>query len=198
MPAVISAIGTIISAFFAYNQYTKNKMTDIKIEKWKKEEEEKSIRRSDNVAKIYGVLWQLLHDMQSDRVYIIQPHPLTNTLFLSISLEVKRNGVAGMKFCVQNMPMSEIASFSAELSQRDFLFYKQIDEDVKDKRARAILSSNGSTSAIVKRLYDDKHDWIGSLCCEFMRETNIIPFYARKELSDASNKIQYILPEYKQ
>ncbi len=36
LPAIISALGTIIAAWFAYNQYSKNKLTDLKIEKFKK------------------------------------------------------------------------------------------------------------------------------------------------------------------
>ena len=47
LPAIISALGTIIAAWFAYNQYSKNKLTDLKIEKFKKDEETKSIRRAD-------------------------------------------------------------------------------------------------------------------------------------------------------
>ena len=38
LPAIISALGTIIAAWFAYNQYSKNKLTDLKIEKFKKDE----------------------------------------------------------------------------------------------------------------------------------------------------------------
>lgn len=198
VPAIISAIGVILTAWFSYNQYAKNKLTDVKIEKWKKEEERRGQKRSDSISNIYGVLWQLLHNLQADRVYIVQPHPLINNLFLSISLEVKRNGVSAMKPLVQNLPMSDIASFSAELSQRDFLFYKDIDSEVKDKRARAILSTNGSQSAIIKRLADDDHDWIGSIFCEFTHDTDIQPVFARKELGDAANNIQYILPEFKE
>lgn len=41
LPAIISALGTIIAAWFAYNQYSKNKLTDLKIEKFKKDEETK-------------------------------------------------------------------------------------------------------------------------------------------------------------
>ena len=78
----------------------KNKFTDLKIEKWKEEEEAKTAKRSDNMANIYGVLWQLLHELSADRVYIVQPHPLINNLFLSISLEVRRNGVSPMKPCI--------------------------------------------------------------------------------------------------
>ena len=50
LPAIISAIGTIIAAWFSYNQYSKNKLTDLKIEQFKKDEEAKSIRRADNSA----------------------------------------------------------------------------------------------------------------------------------------------------
>ena len=38
LAAIISAMGTIAAAWFAYNQYTKNKLTDLKIEQFKKEE----------------------------------------------------------------------------------------------------------------------------------------------------------------
>lgn len=197
IPAIISSIAVILSAWFSYNQYAKNKMTDLKIEKWKAEEEVKSVKRSDNIAKIYGVLWQLLHELQADRVYIVQPHPLVNNLFLSVSLEVKRNGVSAMKPNVQRLPMSDVAAFSAELSTRDFLLYRNIDTEVKDKRARAIMTTNGCCSVVVKRLADDEHDWIGSIFCGFTHEQQLQPASLRQQLQEAADHIQYILPEYK-
>lgn len=197
IPAIISSIAVILSAWFSYNQYAKNKLTDLKIEKWKAEEEVKSVKRSDNIAKIYGVLWQLLHELQADRVYIVQPHPLVNNLFLSVSLEVKRNGVSAMKPNVQRLPMSDVAAFSAELSARDFLLYRNIDTEVKDKRARAIMTTNGCCSVVVKRLTDDEHDWIGSIFCSFTHEQQLQPASLRQQLQEAADHIQYILPEYK-
>ncbi len=198
IPAIISAIAVILSAWFSYNQYAKNKLTDLKIERWKAEEETKSAKRSDNIAKIYGVLWQLLHELNADRVYIVQPHPLTNNLFLSVSLEVKRNGVSSMKPIVQNLPMSDVAAFSAELSARDFLFYKDVEHDVRDKRARAIMMTNGCYSTVVKRLADDEHDWIGSIFCGFVRQQELQPATLRQQLQEAADHIQYILPPYKE
>lgn len=32
---IISAAGTLLAAYFAYNQYTKNKLTDLKVEYFK-------------------------------------------------------------------------------------------------------------------------------------------------------------------
>ena len=157
----------------------------------------KSARRSDNIAKIYGVLWQLLHELQADRVYIVQPHPLVNNLFLSVSLEVKRNGVSAMKPNVQRLPMADVAAFSAELSARDFLLYRNIETEVKDKRARAIMTTNGCCSVVVKRLADDEHDWIGSIFCGFTHEQELQPATLRQQLQEAADHIQYILPEYK-
>ena len=197
IPAIISSIAVILSAWFSYNQYAKNKLTDLKIEKWKAEEEVKSAKRSDNIAKIYGVLWQLLHELQADRIYIVQPHPLVNNLFLSVSLEVKRNGVSPMKPNVQRLPMSDVAAFSAELSARDFLLYRNIDTEVKDKRARAIMTTNGCCSVVVRRLTDDEHDWIGSIFCGFTHEQQLQPASLRQQLQEAADHIQYILPEYK-
>lgn len=197
IPAIISSIAVILSAWFSYNQYAKNKLTDLKIEKWKAEEEVKSAKRSDNIAKIYGVLWQLLHELQADRIYIVQPHPLVNNLFLSVSLEVKRNGVSAMKPNVQRLPMSDVAAFSAELSARDFLLYRNIDTEVKDKRARAIMTTNGCCSMVVRRLTDDEHDWIGSIFCGFTHEQQLQPASLRQQLQEAADHIQYILPEYK-
>ena len=197
IPAIISSIAVILSAWFSYNQYAKNKLTDLKIEKWKAEEEVKSAKRSDNIAKIYGVLWQLLHELQADRIYIVQPHPLVNNLFLSVSLEVKRNGVSAMKPNVQRLPMSDVAAFSAKLSARDFLLYRNIDTEVKDKRARAIMTTNGCCSVVVKRLTDDEHDWIGSIFCGFTHEQQLQPASLRQQLQEAADHIQYILPEYK-
>ena len=45
---IISAAGTLLAAYFAYNQYTKNKLTDLKVEYFKKEEERRSYHRSEN------------------------------------------------------------------------------------------------------------------------------------------------------
>jgi len=194
---ILCALGTILAAYFAYNQHEKNAKTDLKIEKWKAEEEERSAKRNDNIAKIYGVLWQLLHELEADRVYIIQPHPLTNNMYLSVSLEVKRNGVSTIKTCIQRLPMADVAAFAAELASRDFLFYRNIETEVKDKRARAIMTTNGCCSVVVKRLADDEHDWIGSIFCGFTHTQELHPSSLRQQLQEAADHIQYILPEYK-
>ena len=38
---IISAAGTLLAAYFAYNQYTKNKLTDLKVEYFKRREKKK-------------------------------------------------------------------------------------------------------------------------------------------------------------
>ena len=40
---IISAAGTLLAAYFAYNQYTKNKLTDLKVEYFKKEEKRRRL-----------------------------------------------------------------------------------------------------------------------------------------------------------
>lgn len=193
---IISAIGVIITAWFAYNQKTKDRMTDLKIERMRTEEARKGKVRSDNTGTIYGVLWEVLHELHADRVYILQPHPLSNNMFLSISMEVKRSGVVGMKPYIRNMEIGNVAVFASELANRDWLQYRNISEEVKDKRARAILSMNGSVSALIRRLSDDRYDWIGSVFAEFQQPVATDLIYCKKVLGEAADKIQYILPEF--
>ena len=197
LPAIISAIGTIIAAWFAYNQYTKNKLTDLKIEKFRKEEEIKSIRRADNSSIVYGELWNILHELDADRVYIVQPHPLGNESLLSIYYEVKRKGVEPMKPHVQNLRIADVAKFSSDMVKKLFMYITDIDTQVQDKYAKSILSSYGCEAAVVKRLNDNKHDWVGSIFCEFTRPIHVSVDEAREIMHRCAMNIQYLLPEYK-
>lgn len=197
LPAIISAIGTIIAAWFAYNQYTKNKLTDLKIEKFRKDEEIKSIRRADNSSIVYGELWNILHELDADRVYIVQPHPLENESLLSIYYEVKRKGVEPMKPHVQNLRIADVAKFSSDMVKNLFMYITDIDTQVQDKYAKSILSSYGCEAAVVKRLNDNKHDWVGSIFCEFTRPIHVSEDEAREIMHRCAMNIQYLLPEYK-
>lgn len=197
LPAIISAIGTIIAAWFAYNQYAKNKLTDLKIEKFRKDEEIKSIRRADNSSIVYGELWNILHELDADRVYIVQPHPLGNESLLSIYYEVKRKGVEPMKPHVQNLRIADVAKFSSDMVKKLFMYITDIDTQVQDKYAKSILSSYGCEAAVVKRLNDNKHDWVGSIFCEFTRPLHVSEDEAKEIMHRCAMNIQYLLPEYK-
>lgn len=197
LPAIISAIGTIIAAWFAYNQYTKNKLTDLNIEKFRKDEEIKSIRRADNSSIVYGELWNILYELDADRVYIVQPHPLDNESLLSIYYEVKRKGVEPMKPHVQNLRIADVAKFSSDMVKNMFMYITDINTQIQDKYAKSILSSYGCEAAVVKRLNDNKYDWVGSIFCEFTRPIHVSEDEAREIMHRCAMNIQYLLPEYK-
>ena len=182
---IISVAGTLLAAYFAYNQYTKNKLTDLKVEYFKKEEERRSYHRSENSAKVFGELWRVLYETKADRVYIVQPHPLGHIAFLSVQFEVKRKGIAGMRENIQSLPMSEVAVFAENLAK------------VKDKVAKSLLSTNGCNSVAIKRL-NSSQDWVGNIFCEFTDETDLNEDELHKVLHEAAVNIQYILPEFKE
>lgn len=194
---MVSAIGVIITAWLSYNQYTRNKMTDLKVDMYKKEEERRSYKRSENSAKVFGELWRVLFELKADRVYIVQPHPLGHASFLSVQFEVKRKGVEGMRESIQSLPMGEVAVFSKEMAENLFIYITNIDEQVSDKVAKSILSSNGCVNAIVKRL-NNSTDWVGSIFCEFTNPMTVGEEQARHVLHEAAMNIQYILPEFKE
>lgn len=193
---IIATIAALVSAYFAYNQYTKNKMTDLKVDVFKKDMERKTYRRSENTAKVFGELWNVLYRTKADRVYIVQPHPLGHSEFLSVQFEVKRKGVSGMKDSIQELPMSGMAVFSKALAENLFMFYKNIDTEVKDKQARSLLSVNGCRSVAIKRL-NSASDWVGNIFCDFNDETEMPEEEIHEVLHEAAVNIQYILPEYK-
>lgn len=195
LPEIITALGTIILGWFTYNQYTKNKMTDAKIERMRTEEREKNERRADNSTLVFGELWNVLYETGASRVYIVQPHPLGHEEMLTIHFEVKRKGVEPMKPHIQHMKISEVAKFASDLVKNLFLYITNIDEQVKDRYARSILSSYGCEAAIIKRLSDNKHDWVGSIFCEFTNPMEVSEEDAKEILHRAATNIQYILPE---
>lgn len=201
LSAIISAIGVIITGclglWVKYNQNTKDKLTDLKIEQFKKEQEAKSKRRADNSSIVYGELWNILHELDADRVYIVQPHPLGNESLLSIYYEVKRKGVEPMKPHVQNLHISDVAKFSSDMVKNLFMYITNIDEQVQDKYAKSILSSYGCEAAVIKRLNDNTLDWIGSIFCEFTRPMSVLEDDAREIMHRGAMNIQYLLPEYK-
>lgn len=196
LPAIISAIGTIIAAWFAYNQYTKNKITDLKIEQMRTENEMRRKRRADNSEVVYVELWEILHDLKADRVYIVQPHPLGNESMISIYFESKRKGVESMKPRIQNLKMGDVAKFCSDLTKNLFMFITDIDGQVKDRYAKSLLSSCGTSQVIIKRLSDNSHDWVGSIFCEFIHDAEINEQEAHTILHEAAMNIQYILPEF--
>lgn len=196
LPAIISAMGTIVAAFFAYNQYTKNKMTDLKVEQYKKDMEVKATRRADHSGIVYGELWDILHVLNADRVYIVQPHPLGNEALLSVYYEVKRKGVEPMKPHIQQIPIAEVANFNRSLTKNQFMYIEDVNT-VEDKVAHSIFSSYGCDKAIVQKLNDYRHDWTGSIFCEFTSNTEFpSEEEAREVLRKAASAIQYLLPEY--
>ena len=195
IPEIITALGTIILGWFTYNQYTKNKMTDEKIERMKREDKERNERRADNATLVFGELWNVLYETGASRVYIVQPHPLGHEEMLTIHFEVKRKGVEPMKPHIQQMRIAEVAKFASDLVKNLFMYITDIEGQVKDRYARSILSSCGCQAAIVKRMSDNKHDWVGSIFCEFTSEIAIDEAEAKDVLHQAATNIQYILPE---
>lgn len=196
LPAIISALGTIIAAYFAYNQYTKNKLTDMKVKRLEEEQAEKAKRRSDNSAIVHGELWEVLHELKADRVYIVQPHPLGNESMVSIYFESKRKGVESMKPKIHNLKMCDLAKFCQAMASELFMCYTNIDAQVEDRYAKSLLSACGTSRVAIKRLSDNSHDWVGSIFCEFTHAADFDPDKARAVLHQAAQNIQYILPQY--
>lgn len=199
--AIVSAVTTaavgIWTAWFTYNQRTKDKLTDMKIEQYRKDMKRKSFKRSEDTARVLGALNKILLGVNADRVYIVQPHPLGHIAFLSIQFEVKANGVQGMRYEVQKLEMSDVSKFCERMVNNLWLYFDDIDNQVQDPYAKALLSSNGTQVAAIKRM-STARDWVGSIFCEFIDKPSISESELQKLMHEAAVNIQYNLPEFQE
>lgn len=199
--AIVSAVTTaavgIWTAWFTYNQRTKDKLTDMKIEQYRKDMKRKSFKRSEDTARVLGALNKILLGANADRVYIVQPHPLGHIAFLSIQFEVKANGVQGMRYEVQKLEMSDVSKFCERMVNNLWLYFDDIDNQVQDPYAKALLSSNGTQVAAIKRM-STARDWVGSIFCEFIDKPSISESDLQKLMHEAAVNIQYNLPEFQE
>lgn len=194
---MVSLVTIILGFIQKYNQRTKDKMTDLKIDLIKKEADQRSYMRSKNSATVYSELHEILYRTKAIRVYVIQPHPLGNSDFLSIQYEVKRKGISGMKDNVQSLPMCDMAVFCRSLTDNLYMYYPDINTDIKDKMAKSLLSVNGCKAVAIKRL-NSATDWVGNIFCEFSDDPEVPEEEIQKALQDAAVNIQFILPEFKE
>jgi hypothetical protein len=91
--------------------------------------------------------------------------------------------------------MSEVGKFAATLADTQMMYIKDIDTEIEDRYAQSIFSACGTESVIVKKLSDNRHDWVGSIFCEFTDKIEISEDEAQELLHKAATDIQYILPE---
>lgn len=194
---LIGAIGGIYSIWAKFNQDTKNKMTDFKLEQYRKEEERRSYQRSNDSAIVFGELWRILHTCQAARVYIVQPHPLKHSAFLSVQFEVKRSHVNGMKMEIQSLPMEEVAVFAKQMAENRWMCFTDIDDQVEDRRAKSLLASHGTRAVAIKKL-SSSIDWVGSIFCEFTDEMEVSEEEVHQVMHEVAMNIQYNLPEFKE
>lgn len=200
LPEIISAVGATLALWFSYNQYTKNKITDYKLEKMKEEDKKSQITNAGNIATIYGELWELLYFLKADRVYIIQPHPLYKYLYISATLEVKNYGVASAKNTLNNVKMETLPKFASRLAKEDLIFIEDTEVADVETKVKSIMVGNGCKSLFIKKLVDENNNWIGSIALGYLRsfkEYGIEKKLVERMTRTSAMSIQYILPELK-
>lgn len=199
LPQILSGVASILALWFTYNQYTKNKITDYKIEKWKQEEHSNNIKQAGNIATIYGELWELLYFLKADRVYLIQPHPLYKEMYISATLEVKQYGVSSVRDSLCDIKIESVARFVSDLANSEYKFIKGIETSELDDKIKSIMTSNGCHSVALRRLSDEKNNWIGTIVIGYIHNfNNDMDIELIEKMSRSSAlAIQYILPEFK-
>jgi len=189
--AIIGAAAIIFVAM-----YQNLRKVDAKIDAYKRQLKEKMSKDSESAAIIYGELWRGLHELKTDRVYIVQPHPSHANRFLTITMEVKKKGVSAMKPNVQGLPMSEVANFVSIIAKERFINFDDISADVIDKHAKAIMGIAGVLSMSIMRLENTDGKWIGNIFTEHTQKICWKCGKCEKVMEDMAKVIAPILPDY--
>lgn len=191
--AVITAISVIVLGWFQYNQQTKNKETDARLERREQEDKEKRAADKRATSAIFRELWPLLNRFDGAlRVYIVQPHPLDRAKYISVVYEVVSEGMVNISPIVRRMPIGNIMDFVGELGDKDFVYWPK-QSDVKEGRARSIMHQLGTDKMVAVRMMNDGL-WQGNIVIDF-DNVNIDIEAVKAALYDVRSNIQYILPE---
>ena len=198
--ALFTLINGLWTAYLAYNQKTKDKLTDYKIEKLKENDKKQQVTNAGNIATIFGELWELLYFLKADRVYIIQPHPLYNQMYISATLEVKNYGVSSAKNTLTNVKIETLPKFVARLAKEDLIFIEDTEVADVETKVKSIMVGNGCKSIFIKKLVDENNNWIGSIVLGYLRpfkEYGVERKLIERMTRTSAMSIQYILPELK-
>lgn len=194
---LITAIGTIIALFLNFRQHTYNKEKEYELKKREERdnaqrtEERKEMKRSSQT--IYRELNRLFHNTGALRAYIVQPHPLDKSKYISVQYEVLGEGMTSIVERVHRLPIGCVGAFVAELSSRDFVMWTT-QSDVKDGRARAMMHEFGADKMAAMRMMQDEV-WLGNLVLDFDLHYPMNAAYLKSKMSEASDAIKYVLPE---
>lgn len=162
-----------------------------------KHEKEKTAL-SDIYSRLYGYMWKLLFSIDADRVFIIQPHPLTDKHFISVSIEITHpdRDVVPHKNNFQMKGMSEWAGLVAKLGGDDWMIYRDVNE-IKDIKIFSEAHRRGVKTLVFRRLLDENGYWEGALCVEYTHSRPDNLDQIKGKMCDKAKLIADILPEYK-
>lgn len=198
--ALFTLINGLFTAYLAYNQKAKDKLTDYKIEKLKEDDKKQQVANAGNIATIFGELWELLYFLKADRVYIIQPHPLYKQMYISATLEVKNYGVSSAKNTLNNVKIESLPKFVSQLAKEDLIFIEDTEAAHVETKVKSIMVGNGCKSIFIRRLVDENNNWVGNIVLGYLRsfkDYGVDRKMVERMTRTSAMSIQYILPELK-
>jgi len=204
--AVVSAFGVIVLGVLVpvinSSLKRKEKETELRLQRIEKEdkvkhENEKALL-SEIYSRLYGYMWKLLLSVDADRVFIIQPHPLADKQFISVSLEIVHpdRDVKAHKENFQFKKMSEWAGLVAKLGTEDWMIYRDISE-IKDVKVYNEAHRRGVKALVFRKMVDERGYWEGTLCVEYTHNHPEGLDQIKGEMTKKARLIEDILPEYK-
>lgn len=145
---------------------------------------------------VYNSLHYLMFKYGFSRVYVIQPHPKKKNKYLSVSYEVRQEGVTSVIQSYDRLQISKFSSDVKKLNMSDFTHISDIPKQIKDLNTRAKIELNGTTQLFAHRMLDEDNIWCGSIIAEYIStRINLHIYDIQEDMKTETIKIKNIIPD---
>ena len=90
--------------------------------------------------------------------------------------------------------MSEVPIFSKEISTNNWIFYNNMDLQVKDERVKSIIKLAGAKQVAIQQLVNINGKWNGNLVASRLTNNPFDEKVLQREMKNTATMVQYILP----
>jgi len=212
--AIQGVLALLLAPYIKARIESKHKVLELELQRREKEidrhfadqerrRREHSKKKHEITAHLYSYLWNLTINQHADRVYIIQPHPVPDKQYISVSFEVVRDGISQQRNHFQFHKSSYWTEVIDLWKKNDFLKFHfennglQQNEKPVVKKIWTEAMRRGCISVAFYRLLDVNNSWIGVLAVEHLIDRQQIhTANYRNDIATYGELVADILPEY--
>lgn len=192
---ILLALVALLSVWLKHKQDTVQRRIQQDVDAWKIGTKRKEVGSRRMYATIYALMHTFREKHKLDRLFVIQPITVEKPMELNVQFETDDPSIISLMDSLQPITIRECPEATKTLATTDFIYFRNIEEEMHDDYLKSLMLTYGCHSMAVKRLIDKQGDWVGSLVAQVVDDRGEEREVAKRELTALANRLQYILPE---